>query len=246
MNHPPRKAPRMNCLECKLCGIPITRHESHEHMYIEHKMTNACAFCDYKAENCELSHMSIKDIVDQNDTSLTVFERFKRHIDRSHRFKEPFTKCNYCNKNLESPELLKQHKDKKVDLSTRQVPLCLKLPKGCGKTICNLCGKTVMNNSLHRHQAKVHDVNRDIVFKFKCSYCPKTYCAARALTTHLLHHHLPMSEPDSTCKICGKSYGTKDSLRRHLILHEKPSIKCPQCDKLFKWKNNVLQHLKGS
>jgi len=47
------------------------------------------------------------------------------------------------------------------------------------------------------------------------------------------------------CNICGKVFPTLDYLNRHKLMHQPPTLKCPRCDKHFRWKTNVMQHLRG-
>ena len=46
------------------------------------------------------------------------------------------------------------------------------------------------------------------------------------------------------CKLCVKSFGTKDNLSRHIkIVHEGPRYNCEKCDKSFTTEEKLASHI---
>merc|ERR1712136_409158 len=82
--------------------------------------------------------------------------------------------------------------------------------------------------------------------RFACPKCPKKYFKSDVLEIHLIQVHYP-EKKTQRCSQCDKVFCTPDQLRKHLLTHGKPMIQCTRngCDKLFKTKANVIQHLRA-
>lgn len=102
-----------------------------------------------------------------------------------------------------------------------------------------------------------------------CSYCHKKFPTNFALNLHLKKTHSDQVNSQSTlknisspkkkklessidCKICGRSFATKDYLKAHEKYHEEPKIKCknqrkhkcPICDKTYLKNSHLSRHIK--
>ena len=91
--------------------------------------------------------------------------------------------------------------------------------------------------------AVVHDVGRKEYFKYECSFCTAKFGTPKVLKRHLAAVHLPQNR--YKCTKCEKLFVSEDRLKVHQLVHESPTLQCPQCDKFFKRKNNIVQHLRG-
>ena len=188
--------------------------------------------------------MSLKDIVDQTNIRLSRSMKLKRHVDRSHPFREKEIKCLYCKTPFETQELLELHRNPQLNRLDSNVPLCPKLPPR-EKSICNQCGKAVGGGHMRSHLALAHGVDRDKVYRFKCTDCDKAFPSPAKLKRHLFINHLQQNEANSQCRLCGRQFSTNTYLKKHMLTHKEPSIQCPRCDKFFKQRKNVIAHLRG-
>ena len=89
-----------------------------------------------------------------------------------------------------------------------------------------------------------HGINVESVFKYKCTFCPKAFMDAYKLKIHLRRKH--MVDQRVRCPKCTSSFATQREVDKHMLVHEEPNLKCPRCDKLFRWRENILQHLQGN
>ena len=233
------------CQQCKECQLFITKKESFDHMEIEHKKQDECPFCSFKVGSIEFSQVSNADIKGQCNKNLSSRKKLMNHIRVSHRTK---FKCGYCYKLFLSEDLLREHKDILLKQSERTVEACHRkanYPKYWKRNpaaVCSLCGISV--TCLKSHMANFHNVGQKEYFKYGCSFCAAVFGEPRKLKRHLAQVHFPQNR--YKCQNCEKSFSTEERLKVHLRFHDVPSLKCPQCDKYFKWGSNVIQHLQGS
>ncbi|CAH2105190.1 unnamed protein product [Euphydryas editha] len=79
---------------------------------------------------------------------------------------------------------------------------------------------------------------------FACSQCRGAYPTREQLERHETLH-LPSTQ---SCKICHKSFANVYRLQRHMISHndsaELRKYKCNDCDKAFKFKHHLKEHLR--
>ena len=264
LNHPRRTEARTFSFNCKECDIPIIKPESYEHMFIEHGKKDECPFCPYKLENYDMNDVKLEDLVDLNNISLSPRKKLKRHVVRSHKFKpdrpadsdktaEVVMQCKWCHESFSSMRSLIEHKNKKVDPTKRQVPLCLKLPdqsfEDVKKTICNFCGLSVSTNSkaYRRHLAQFHDIDKDEVFNLKCPNCEEAFADSLTFKRHLLNKHLQPKTPKRfkrLCPRCDQAFPRKEHVVNHLRAKHYPlSFECLVCNKRFHLRPHVRKHL---
>ena len=227
MYHPRRYKP-YGRLKCKVCHLFISRSESYDHMLVEHQTASECPFCEFHTDIERLpSEEAMKYI---NVIPFGVSD----HIRRNHKFLSFAFPCTRCRKTFKTPKTLKKHEKSHVETPDQSDPRF-------NRKMCNLCGAKPFH--LKKHQATKHGLNRDDVYKYKCTFCVKSYATSWHLRMHLLRNHL--QDKKITCPKCPGSFASERLLEKHMTAHENPKIKCPQCDKLFKRKHNVVQHLQG-
>ena len=109
--------------------------------------------------------------------------------------------------------------------------------------MCMVCGKMVKRGSLIGHTQRCTETEKR---RFVCHLCPKRYLRAEVLQSHLLLRHYP-ERKQHICSLCGKAFASVSAIQHHNLSHAEPSIKCPResCDKVFKSRGNVMQHLRG-
>ncbi|VVC90972.1 unnamed protein product [Leptidea sinapis] len=79
---------------------------------------------------------------------------------------------------------------------------------------------------------------------FSCSQCRGAYPSRDQLERHETLH----SPSTQTCKICHKSFANVYRLQRHMLSHDESALlrkfKCNDCDKAFKFKHHLKEHLR--
>jgi KRAB domain-containing zinc finger protein len=79
-----------------------------------------------------------------------------------------------------------------------------------------------------------------------CEECGKEFQTKSSLKIHTKAVHTQIRH---NCSLCGKRLTTKRALKRHtLARHEEmvgPGFPCPHCDKIFKFKDYLRQHLRS-
>lgn len=135
--------------------------------------------------------------------------------------------CDTCDKRFSSPGKLSQH----VLSHTGELPFS-----------CDLCDKRFNTKfKLVRHNL-IHSEAR----AFACNICGKTFNRKDHLTNHVRVHNpikklYTCEKPD-----CRKSYTSLLSYRKHAALHsaEEGNLQCKICDKTFTTRQEIVYHLK--
>lgn len=112
---------------------------------------------------------------------------------------------------------------------------------------CDICNKTFVTKSEMRIHVRLHSNIRE----FKCEHCSKEYKNKYGFQIHLAKMHgvgtvkIPIRERKYACHICPSTFYDISKLNRHLCSHTgiKP-FECSHCDKKFRDKWNLRQHLK--
>nr|CAH7728574.1 unnamed protein product [Callosobruchus chinensis] len=80
---------------------------------------------------------------------------------------------------------------------------------------------------------------------FGCAHCPTSFAAKDQLEKHELLHS---PNAQVSCKICNKTFANVYRLQRHMISHDESAVlrkfKCTQCDKAFKFKHHLKEHIR--
>ena len=198
-----------------------------------HDKPNECPLCEFKVDGePELTRANIDDIV-QSNSQYSCFTRMERHLRYVH--VKGTKKCAQCGASFASSREYVSH--------IRTHRECMGKSKKPNKMrLCNSCGQMIDTRVMAQHNHEVHGM----VHRFSCPQCPKKYMHCNSLKTHLLRVHLP-ERKEFACETCGMAFADKGILVRHLKVHKQPHIKCTRdgCDKMFKWKSGVFQHLEG-
>ncbi|KAK2575446.1 hypothetical protein KPH14_011182 [Odynerus spinipes] len=92
----------------------------------------------------------------------------------------------------------------------------------------------------------------------RCSQCAVTFRNAHVLQLHIEDAHktpysLDKNNPNGqfsqvSCKVCNKTFANVYRLQRHMISHNESAVlrkfKCPHCEKAFKFKHHLKEHLR--
>ncbi|XP_023012553.2 zinc finger protein 1 isoform X2 [Leptinotarsa decemlineata] len=80
---------------------------------------------------------------------------------------------------------------------------------------------------------------------FGCSQCTTSFSSKDQLEKHELLHS---PNAQVSCKICNKTFANVYRLQRHMISHDESAVlrkfKCTECDKAFKFKHHLKEHIR--
>ena len=237
MYHPLRTPRTIDYQPCKDCQLFINEKEAKDHMEIEHDKPNECPFCGF-----EVGKMNVNDPVDvkiQTRALYTPMQKIKWHVRVLHM---QMYRCR-CGKEFRSKEVYDEHRDKSLNESLRTVEACKFVgpSKQIGRTVCSICGESILANKMSAHTRTRHLDSTTL--GYDCPECKQRFSKANYLRDHLKNYHYP--ETKIRCQMCDKSFPNKDEVRYHMITHLPPTMKCPLCEKYFKTRGNVIQHIKG-
>ncbi|XP_063238095.1 myoneurin-like [Bacillus rossius redtenbacheri] len=170
--------------------------------------------------------------------------------------------CPVCSKAFGSPGKLRQH----MYSHTGERPFqCSQCPKSFSskfklvrhvlihsderKFHCTICDRTFHRKDHLKNHVKVHSpVKR--TFRCEKEGCGKEYSSFLSFRKHLAVH--AAEEGNLECKMCGKTFATKEEIVYHLKVHagsrtvKNPSDKkylCDHCDRKFFTRKDVRRHL---
>ncbi|XP_066994900.2 zinc finger protein 1 [Anabrus simplex] len=80
---------------------------------------------------------------------------------------------------------------------------------------------------------------------YACPQCNTTFLHKDQLEKHELLHS---PNAQVSCKVCNKTFANVYRLQRHMISHDESAVlrkfKCPECDKAFKFKHHLKEHIR--
>lgn len=84
----------------------------------------------------------------------------------------------------------------------------------------------------------------EAICSFDCVNCKQTFNDLVSLDRHVAIHHASVTKTYS-CKECGKTFSQMGSLTSHKLIHEDVrKWHCNHCDKKFRHKHHLRNHLK--
>ncbi|XP_059479784.1 zinc finger protein 1-like isoform X2 [Neocloeon triangulifer] len=80
---------------------------------------------------------------------------------------------------------------------------------------------------------------------YACQQCNLAFAQREHLDKHELMHS---PNAQVSCKVCHKQFANVYRLQRHMISHDESAVlrkfKCPECDKAFKFKHHLKEHIR--
>nr|CAD7569366.1 unnamed protein product [Timema californicum] len=137
--------------------------------------------------------------------------------------------CPVCTKSFGSPGKLRQH----MYSHTGERPFHCTHPQ---------CSKSFSSKfKLVRHEL-IHSVDR----KFRCTICDRTFHRKDHLKNHVKVHSPIKKTFRCDREGCGKEYSSYLSFRKHSAVHaaEEGNLECKMCGRTFATKEEIVYHLK--
>ncbi|UMM15196.1 hypothetical protein L5515_002719 [Caenorhabditis briggsae] len=103
--------------------------------------------------------------------------------------------------------------------------------------LCKLCQKR-----FGTERALCLHVTRHLV-SHTCPLCSVAMESRSAIHRHLMTKHSRRSR-DFKCTTCNKMFFTESELNRHAVYHTDVMYSCKHCPEKFKWKKQLLKHMK--
>ena len=170
------------------------------------------------------THNSSPQKCNQCGKMYKTMESLKKHIANTH--SEKRLKCDECEKMFSTTSSLNVHKKAVHALKSFK---------------CDQCNfRTKLNWLLKRHLNKVHNGERDILYK--CDLCD-FQGRSSDLKIHIESVH--ENKKNWFCKACPYSTYRKGDFLKHMRIHtgEKP-YQCKTCGKYFSWLSTAKKHCK--
>ncbi|XP_031628730.1 zinc finger protein 813-like [Contarinia nasturtii] len=160
-------------------------------------------------------------------------------------------KCNVCSKEFRTQKGFSTHSNSHDEQTNKQKFLCSTCGKFFGTKqrlqahqsthsckmnyVCSACHKRFATESRLRCHQRTHTGEKP----FQCNYCDLTFAQGNALRCHKRIH---TGERPYQCLICQKRFTQNTILKTHMTLHTGKKIKCPDCDRLFSRRSNLILH----
>lgn len=139
--------------------------------------------------------------------------------------------CSFCGKIFMYKTCLEQHQR----THTNERPFA-----------CDVCGlRFKEKSSMKCHAARIHHSTPEL----KCTVCNKAFWNNFELN---VHNRIHTNERPYLCEECGKTFSMRRAMNKHIItVHGKDVklrcpvnklIKCPVCEKTFRWKYELTKH----
>ena len=101
---------------------------------------------------------------------------------------------------------------------------------------CEICGKKFRWRGYLIQHFQTHTDEKP----FKCQFCERRF---RRVRDRILHEFVHSDIKKYNCDQCSASFKYSQSLKAHKISHEKPKFWCNACDKYYKNKNTLRNHI---
>ncbi|KAL1448841.1 hypothetical protein WDU94_000096 [Cyamophila willieti] len=245
---------------CHFCEeIFLRRKHIIKHLKVHAKQKYSCKFCHKKFSSIATVHnhhqqkhqMVAEPIVcEQCGQSFTQKMSLKKHMNihlnirnyqcyfcaqtfvdpttlRNHidRHKGVCYKCDICGKQYTSRQNLKGHIAKHLGLAALKPKPSLK----CDQCFMEFTSKHLLNVHMNREHLRL---------VFACDMCPKQFAAANNLRVHKKIH-----TNRYPCRVCNKSYCSKEGITVHMNRHMDVTFPCPICSKVYYLERHLTDHV---
>ncbi|KAJ8368336.1 hypothetical protein SKAU_G00083640 [Synaphobranchus kaupii] len=169
---------------CPTCGCMFssnTKFFDHIHRQAEPEESFVCEHCDKRFANERLLRGHVRQHVNHIkcplcDMTCTSLASLKTHIKFRHCDERPFP-CDFCESSFKNQHDLRKHMETHNEGAAFH----------CSVEGCEYASR--MAHSMNQHYKRVHE--GDMVSKYKCHLCDKTFSWCYTLTLHLRKkHHL--------------------------------------------------------
>lgn len=204
--------------QCRVCNKSFAAYSTlkvHVRMHVDEKRFQ-CSICEKKFIcNSEVEHhIRAKHLPDTDprryfpcqlcDAKLNSYSHLTKH-NRKHRTNPEIFTCDYCRKQFQKKESLRQH---------------MQVHSGI-KSKCTYCPKKFVFKSsriLHEWVCTERSASKEICKSgFECRFCSKRFFAR---TKHRNHENSHTGERSYQCSICPRNFTASTSLSQHLRQHK--------------------------
>lgn len=167
---------------CPTCGCMFasnTKFFDHIHRQAEPEESFVCEHCDKRFANERLLRGHVRQHVNHIkcplcDMTCTSLASLKTHIKFRHCDERPFP-CDFCESSFKNQHDLRKHMETHNEGAAFHCTV-----EGCDYS-------SRMAHSMNQHYRRVHE--GDLVSKYKCHLCDKTFSWCYTLTLHLRKKH---------------------------------------------------------
>lgn len=230
---------------CNICKKDFSSRKTYRrHMQKWHRIkTESLVCCNmyFVTQEKYQKHVSIHDLNIQCtfcDRAFALASSLRRHIMTNHNEASTYG-CDHCNREFTNKNNLKTHLVGRVCIKPRrQVKQSDGIDAGGGgqRMNCPFC-----DESLKTKVGMTYHLARCRLNLKQCKTCEMVLFDMKQYTEHLAIH------PDNElflCNICGETMLHTWEYTAHLANHNPVDAKCEVCEKFFKSKNHLRQHMR--
>lgn len=222
---------------CPLCEKCFKDEDQmHKHVARTHKKPYNCDKCHkgYFSDLALEEHRKTHEVVSFHRCPVCQMQYktvtgLKHHRIREHTDIEPKFVCDFCGKRFKLKLDLSLHIDRSHMNATY---------------VCRFCGMAVKN--IAHHEAK-HQKNKEIVYPYCCTICPRKFKGWNSLENHLLMKHKASKEgSDMLRTLCEKRFESRSDFYQHVLNQTEVQVKrhkCDVCQKTFTSEYNLRNHM---
>ncbi|CAI2293044.1 unnamed protein product [Caenorhabditis sp. 36 PRJEB53466] len=239
--------------------------EKEEYSEIESCGFDPCTNINYDGEelvcmweSCGQPFTSLTDLFDhvgQHIDSVSDIDRIEHDGNKGDKKNVYLCKWTGCTTVSDSKSNLRRHARHHSGEKVLACPFCARFFSRRDKLYDHCVRRTILMN--------------DSEDPFLCKLCHKRFGTEKALCMHVsrhlaghtcglcglaagsradIHRHLMLKHSrrskDFKCDVCSKWFFTESELSRHAVFHSDVMYSCKHCDEKFKWKKQLLKHMK--